>query len=330
MAETLHEYFHLDQLRIDGETQARVKLDEDTVAEYAEAVTNGDAFPPLLAYFDGTHYWLADGFTRYEAFKRARLAVAEVKVRNGSLDEARWYALSANKTHGLRRSAADKRNAIGLALMMRPEMSDRAIADHVGVDHKTVATVRKEIDCGNSPVRTGRDGRTTNTSNICLANTSRQSKPNDKPDDRQQNDWGNSPVTTKRRATPAEQRPVDQLGNPIPDHLRDVFGDPALGESISELQALLNSLSPDKHIRRAKDRAHAHPYVLVSEMMQRLDGVTADLEAAIAILKNGAPYAICPHCGGDGCDDCRQAGYVPKWRYNELAEQDRLTGVDAA
>ncbi len=48
--------------------------------------------------------------------------------------------------------------------------SDRQIAEHVGVDHKTVSRYRSQLaptgEIPQSPERTGRDGRTINTANI--------------------------------------------------------------------------------------------------------------------------------------------------------------------
>jgi hypothetical protein len=43
----------LDAIRIDGNTQPREAVDTDTVAEYAQRMLAGDAFPPLEVYFDG-------------------------------------------------------------------------------------------------------------------------------------------------------------------------------------------------------------------------------------------------------------------------------------
>ena len=55
---------NLDAIRLDGETQARVALDSTQVAEYAEAMRDGDKFPPIVVFHDGSDYWLADGFHR--------------------------------------------------------------------------------------------------------------------------------------------------------------------------------------------------------------------------------------------------------------------------
>jgi DNA-binding transcriptional regulator YhcF (GntR family) len=57
-------------------------------------------------------------------------------------------SLSANQKHGLRRNRADKRLAVQQALL-HPQgagLSDREIARHCGVDHKTVGRVRSELE----------------------------------------------------------------------------------------------------------------------------------------------------------------------------------------
>ncbi|MGC4050997.1 MAG: hypothetical protein QM757_16655 [Paludibaculum sp.] len=91
-------------------------------------------------------------------------------VEPGTQQDAQWRSYSANGRHGLRRTNADKRRAVEAALRMKPELSDRAISDHVGVDHKTVGSVRMQLfPSGENPqsdVRMGRDGREMNVSGI--------------------------------------------------------------------------------------------------------------------------------------------------------------------
>ena len=54
----------LNQIRIDGGTQSRVDIDEQVVAEYADLYHQGIQLPPVTVFYDGTDYWLADGFHR--------------------------------------------------------------------------------------------------------------------------------------------------------------------------------------------------------------------------------------------------------------------------
>lgn len=135
----------LAQIRTDGETQSRVEINSEVVSEYAEALTQGEKFPPVVAFFDGVNYWLADGFHRRHAHKKIGALDISVDVRDGTQLDARIFSHGANKGHGLRRTNADKKKAVLGMLRDAPEWSDNKIAKHVGVDHKTVASHRASI-----------------------------------------------------------------------------------------------------------------------------------------------------------------------------------------
>lgn len=150
----------VSKIRIDGDTQARVAINDEVVAEYAEALKegNGDAnWPPIVVFKEfgpppkdslssvSVMYWLADGFHRVLGAKRCLLATLLAEVREGTRNDAKWYALGANKTHGLRRTPSDKRKAVELALQMHPDYSDEKIAVHVGVSRPFVLGVRHEM-----------------------------------------------------------------------------------------------------------------------------------------------------------------------------------------
>jgi protein gp37 len=158
----------LNSIRLDGHTQPRAELNMLVVADYAESYERGDTLPPIQVVFDGSHYWPWDGFHRFHARQQANFNTIAADVRPGTVDDARWLALSANRTHGLRRTNEDKRRSVEGALAMHPEMSDRAIAEHCGVTHPTVSEARQRLEESTSQphTRLGRDGRTIDTSNI--------------------------------------------------------------------------------------------------------------------------------------------------------------------
>jgi hypothetical protein len=143
----------LSQLRIDGGTQPRAKINNRTVTEYAEALREGVKFPPVVVFHDSATYWLADGFHRYFAHKQAGLNKIAADVRQGTLRDAILYAVGANADHGLRRSNADKRKAV--TTMLTNELvakddngnpwSDRAIAKQCGVHHNSVEHTRGSL-----------------------------------------------------------------------------------------------------------------------------------------------------------------------------------------
>lgn len=135
----------LDKIHTDGGTQARAALNEDVVAEYAEVVTAGDDLPPVVVFHDGKKNWLADGFHRFHAYRKAGAIQIDADVRVGTRRDAILYSVGANAAHGLRRTNEDKRHAVRTLLADKEwgAWSDRQIADACGVSHPFVAAMRK-------------------------------------------------------------------------------------------------------------------------------------------------------------------------------------------
>jgi hypothetical protein len=152
----------IESLRVDGGTQPRGELNADYVAELVERIGNGDKLPPLSAVYDGTDYWLWDGFHRCCAYADAGVEAVDVEVATGTQADAQWRSYAANRVHGLRRTSADKRRAVEAALghPNGARLSDRSIADHCGVSHTLVAQIRDSVGNGcQQNTRTGTDGK---------------------------------------------------------------------------------------------------------------------------------------------------------------------------
>ena len=110
--------------------------------------SDGAEFPPVIVFYDGTNYWLADGFHRVKAAEQAGFDEITCELYQGTQHDAQWYSFAANKTNGLRRTNDDKQRAVKSALM-HPNgagLSDRQIGSHVGVDHKTVAALAEKLE----------------------------------------------------------------------------------------------------------------------------------------------------------------------------------------
>lgn len=137
------ELIKLADIKIDGGTQSRVAIDEQTIADYAEALTDGADFPPITVFLDGTSYQLADGFHRLLANRRIGAVTIKCEVKHGTLIDAQLYSCGANQAHGRRRTNDDKRKAVEMALSLKPDWSDRAIAKHVGVSITLVSAMRR-------------------------------------------------------------------------------------------------------------------------------------------------------------------------------------------
>ena len=141
----------ISAIRTDGGTQARLKLDYDVVKEYAECMKDGDKFPPVTVFHDGSEYWLANGFHRYFATKSNGELEIECEVKQGTLDDAVLYAFSADGRQGLSRSYEDKRSII-IRMLQHPvwgKWSNAEIAKHVGVSKMTVGRVKASLEKDN-------------------------------------------------------------------------------------------------------------------------------------------------------------------------------------
>lgn len=102
----------LNQLTLDGGTQSRVKIIQEAVDEYAEALKNGSRFPPVLVYYDGIKYYLTDGYHRFFAHQKAGMRDIDVTIVNGTLRDAILRSKSVNAENGRHRTNEDKRNAV--------------------------------------------------------------------------------------------------------------------------------------------------------------------------------------------------------------------------
>lgn len=136
----------ISKIRTDGGTQPRARIDDQIVSDYANAMKDGDQFPPVEVFFDGSNYWLADGFHRLAAARWIKAEIA-ITIHQGSLEDAILYSAGANATHGLRRSNEDKRRSV-MRLLSHTEWqswSDREIARRCRVSKTFVNNLRKKI-----------------------------------------------------------------------------------------------------------------------------------------------------------------------------------------
>jgi ParB-like chromosome segregation protein Spo0J len=134
-------------IRTDGGTQVRAELVQSQVDEYASQMREGDQFPPLDVFHDGSEYWLADGFHRYFAQKANAEMEVECTVHQGTIRDALWFAIAANNNRGLdltykeRRANAEK--------LLRDDVWGQLryseIARHVGLSKMTLSRIAREI-----------------------------------------------------------------------------------------------------------------------------------------------------------------------------------------
>jgi len=121
-------------------TQVRVKLNKELIDQYHEDLDAGAIFPPIAVFRenDSEAYWLGDGFHRLISHIHAGIEEIAVEVYEGGKHEALVFALGANTTNGLRRSNADKINAVKMAL------NDPEIAEHTQQEIADICRVTRE------------------------------------------------------------------------------------------------------------------------------------------------------------------------------------------
>lgn len=281
----------LGSVRTDGGTQMRAKLDQDVYLDYRDKMKAGDEFPAVDVFYDGTAYWLADGFHRFYGAREAKAKKIKATIHDGTLRDAILFAVGANAKHGLKRTNADKRNAV-FAILNDPEWvlwSDGKAAEKAGVSQNFVTEVREQLKSDlSSPAaktkdqpRIGRDGR------------KRQPPKHRGP---------------KENPAPA---PATQAAPP-PAGEGETPPAPAKPPTFAELVKSRN-LEIDRFCQRIlqafKDSQPTDAWLDDSRIgiaKQQIDSALATIRIAKAHDKP------CPKCDGAGCKMCRNCGYMPK------------------
>lgn len=274
----------LKSIRIDGGTQSRVELNSATVDEYAEAMHEGEAFPPVVVFFDGADYWLADGFHRYFGADHAGLEAIAADVRNGTQADAQLFSFGVNASHGLRRTNADKRKAVTGALQhpVSCKWSDRQIAKHCGVSDKTVSAVRVSI-FGNSEDAPPAERTVTRNGTTYTQNTANvgKSKPAQK-----------AAAAPEPTAVPA---PAPAAANDVPAKKKAVAHAPAAepqdSDELHDAVITINELAAENELLRDRvavaamhgtDEERAQAAETIAELRAQIKTLEAELDATRA------------------------------------------------
>jgi hypothetical protein len=297
------EVLDLARVRTDS-NQGRIQPDPETVEVYAEAMRRGEEFPPGVAFFDGTDYHLADGRQRSQAAYLAGRTTFPYEVLPGGRDDALLYSIGQETDAGakapLRRSNADKRHAV--AVMLRHEKwskySARKIADHVGVDPKTVASVREELESGEEIPTCGQvvgsDGKTYKKPERKAGSTNGKLRDDDPDDGSDPHDDAGS-IAAEGQSDEIDYLMGLKLYNDLPVKTRDGFATDALlyRACQAEMEALAAKLGRYKRVPAPGDPEPVFQYM------------------AELFLKASHPrdWVRCMACKGKGCKSCWRRGY---------------------
>ena len=277
------------KLRLNGGTQPRDELDGPTVMEYADAMDRGVEFPPVKAMYDGTDYWLYDGFHRVKAAQNIDRTTILVDVQQGTKKDAQWESLAANKDHGLRRTQSDKRRAIKRALKgWGQKKSNNHIAKHLGVGRRTVDRWRNKLEddlvIDQVDEREGSDGRTIDTSNIGKSR-SKDSKPTPKHTKPSAPQISSSASAQKRRERRKQQQEPDPQWDTSFQEDKTSTKQPKTQKQVAEKYAGAAaglSLGRDvQHLRDFVDRQHQFSAEERAEVKQAAENSIAELKRIV-------------------------------------------------
>lgn len=277
----------LDQIRTDGGTQPRYALDWSAIDDYTDEMEAGAKFPPVVVFYDGENYWLADGFHRIQAKSQTGAETIAVDLRQGTLEDAQWFSFSANKANGLRRTNDDKQRAVKAALM-HPKgagLSNRQIAAHVGVDEGTVRNWREKLtaEIPQSTKRKGHDGRTIDTSRIGKRPESEASAPDPEPPP----PFTKDPAPSPFRMAQEDARPAQ---GSAPAKVVEIQRQPSKTETQARILLdlieqtcgtcrLLATTNTDDLVRSMRAMGK------IDECIQRLEETNATITATISIFR---------------------------------------------
>lgn len=320
----------LEKLIVDAGTDVRNQINEETVDEYGLAAKGKAKLPPLIVFETSDGLLLADGFHRYYGFERQGINEYDCDVRKGNRLDAIKFALGCNTTHGLRRTNADKRNAVIISFKEFPKLSNRATADICAVAPDLVDRMRQESD-----EETERE----KLSQVPFKGTSNPVTPSESkeetltPPPRRTGKDGKSYPVPQRPAEPKKPDTMDATGLAVPEEIV-----PFWDSAFEEAERLLTLTSEIRtRIKRAQDTNEPiFREVDHTDILAKLDQVYVD-------LKRAKPYAVCPDCNGipkggatafaksgkiGGCGTCKGRGFVSEffWSHAVPVEKKTITG----
>ena len=280
----------ISDINIDG-TQSRCALNEATVEDYRQAIQGGAKFPPVTVFFDGSSYWLADGFHRYFAHAAIDgMLEIDADVRKGTQRDALLHSLGANAAHGLQRTNADKRRIVTLMLEDAEwaKWSDREIARACAVSAPFVGDVRGGLSVNRlqiNKVTNDPESRTVKRGEAVFQQAVKVRSAANEPDDERDLSPIPAALKTPRLAT-VNGEDMDALRNEIAElRARVQTLTQERDYAVEELDSLSRILQADDSLAQAhKEIERFKAKARVAE--ERVNGLMREKNSAISMLKS--------------------------------------------
>ena len=283
--------------------QTRDGLANAVVKDYAESAKAGSKLPPVTVIREVApaapdpaapapvspipspqssipKYYLVDGYHRVAAAERLGLTTIDAEVIDGDFTAALRLALKANAEHGLRRTNADKRNALRMAWENREALfggtpTKEMLAEACAVSRSTVKRFYSHIQKGSKEPLFNR---------VCKDGRKYRLNP--------------------QSPTPNPQSPTtDRFGVEIPANLLAAF-------ELSRYRGIVRMLREALTAVEAEQEACNLAFAKVSQSTR------ITMRNAAEDLKAELPFCVCRICGGAGCRACGNIGVQTKAEYD--------------
>lgn len=311
--------------------QARAETCEVTILEYAEQWKLGAKFPPVTVFHDGKVYFLADGIHRYMSAGEADLKEIACEVHEGTRSDALWFSAGANKSHGLKRTQADKQKAVEIALKLKPKLADRTIATHCGVSHPNVAKVRKEliqleilpVDGGKREGLDGKEYKQPKKNQVVILPPE---PPTESPAEQPAAlpvppvpQPASEPARVQTRQ-PAAKDERDNEGRIIPRLILTAWhGSEWASEHLQTLKRMLCQLREIREIAEPQGGIRKYSQCSFGALEAAIANARAELIGAI-------PHAVCLSCQGqtpDSCNRCKGWGFITIAQWHQAKPEEK-------
>jgi ParB-like chromosome segregation protein Spo0J len=127
------------------EVQALMPIDPADRERLKEDIAKDGIRDAIKVYKNGNKYYILGGYNRWRIAQELGITSVPVEIYHISEKERRDLVIkdNLNRRHLTR---DQKQKLIEYFLRLEPEKSDRAIAKKTGSDHKTVGSVRRELE----------------------------------------------------------------------------------------------------------------------------------------------------------------------------------------
>jgi hypothetical protein len=143
---------NISEITADSLIQPRETLNKEKLTEYGKILSNGEDLDPVDLCYDGSVYWLADGFHRLEVYRLASKTHIPADIRQGTRRDAILVGIERNVKHGLGLTLAERKNA-ARRLLLDSEWrvwSNRKIGRICGLNHETVSAIKNNLNSNQS------------------------------------------------------------------------------------------------------------------------------------------------------------------------------------